>query len=68
MERRGYIDAEDFSPGYMARSMHTFPSQGDREPWINSQDYYQEAKSLPEADLGDGTLIFDNPAKRAASK
>jgi monooxygenase len=38
MKARRFIDEEDFSPGYMARSMASFPRQGDREPWSNSQD------------------------------
>ncbi len=37
MPARPWID--DFSSGYMQRVMHRFPKQGDREPWINPQNY-----------------------------
>ena len=33
---------EHFSSGYMQRHMHRFPKQGDREPWINPQDYKRD--------------------------
>ncbi len=36
MPRRPWVD--DFSAGYMARMMPSLPKQGDREPWINTQD------------------------------
>jgi hypothetical protein len=63
MKARRFIDEEDFSPGYMARSMDSFPRQGDREPWINSQDYYIEKDTLPGCELEDGVLVFDNPVR-----
>jgi len=47
MKARRFIDEEDFSPGYMARSMASFPRQGDREPWSNAQDYSMEKETLP---------------------
>ncbi len=37
MPARPWID--QFSSGYMQRMMHRFPKQGDREPWINPQNY-----------------------------
>jgi len=40
------------------RKMHLMPKQGDREPWIFSQDYYREKDTIPSADLDDGTLIY----------
>jgi hypothetical protein len=67
MKARRFIDEEDFSPGYMERSMASFPRQGDREPWINSQDYYIEKDTLPGCELEDGVLIFDNPAREPAA-
>ena len=38
------------------------PKQGDREPWINTQDYKRELRMIRRGDLQDGSLIFDNPA------
>ena len=37
------------------------PKQGDREPWVNTQDYKREVKLIAEAPLEDGSLSFDNP-------
>ena len=52
------ISADNFNPGYLTRSMHLMPKQGDRQPWIFSQDYYSERHEIPGADLEDGTLIY----------
>lgn len=56
MEARPYID--DFSSGYMARMMHKFPKQGDREPWKHSQNYMHERRMFRAASFEDGTLRF----------
>ena len=56
MPRRQWID--DFSPGYMRRAMHLMPQQGDREPWINPQDYARDRKMFREGDLDDGVLVY----------
>ena len=57
-----------FTPGYMARSMHLFPRQGDRDPWRNTQNYLQDRKIVFRDPLEDGALTFSNPdrARRAA--
>ena len=52
---------EDFSSGYMSRMMHLFPHQGDREPWINPQDYARDKKMFRHGALEDGALIFSSP-------
>ena len=57
----------DFSAGYMQRVMHRFPKQGDREPWINSQDYFRERARFAEASFDDGTLRFEQESQRSAS-
>ena len=75
MPSRLWID--DFSPGYMERVMHLFPRQGDREPWINPQDYRKDRKMFRRGELEDGALQFttapgpeeqvvSNPAVKAA--
>ena len=38
--------------------MHLMPKQGDKNPWIFTQDYNFEKKDIPEADLEDGTLKY----------
>jgi cation diffusion facilitator CzcD-associated flavoprotein CzcO len=65
MPARPWIDG--FSSGYMQREMHRFPKQGDREPWINPQNYGRDKKMIRFAPLEDGTLIFSNGARRAPS-
>ena len=61
MNGKGYIDPEDFSPGYMRRGIHRLPKQSDSGPWTNSQDYYSEKDELPNAPFDDGALEFSNP-------
>jgi hypothetical protein len=49
---------EDFTAGYMQRGMHRFPKQGDREPWINPQNYGRDKKMFRTGALDDGVLVF----------
>ncbi len=58
MPRLPWIDPDNFNPGYLMRSLHEMPKQGDREPWIFTQDYWSEKDEFPAADLDDGTLIY----------
>ena len=58
MPARPFIEPENFNAGYLTRNMHIMPKQGDREPWIFSQDYDTEKDEIPAADLEDGTLIY----------
>jgi cation diffusion facilitator CzcD-associated flavoprotein CzcO len=53
-----WVDDENFNAGYLMRSIHLLPKQGDRVPWSHSQDYYAEKDELPNADLDDGTLVY----------
>lgn len=46
----------DFSPNYIKRVLHLFPKQGDREPWLNPQDYALDKKRLGSAPIDDGVL------------
>jgi monooxygenase len=57
MPARPWID--DFSAGYMRRALHRFPMQGDRQPWINPQDYQRDKKMIRHGALEDGALIFE---------
>ena len=56
MPERPWIDG--FSAGYMARVMHKFPRQGDREPWINPQRYNADKKLFRKSPLDDGAMQF----------
>ena len=40
MVARPWIDG--FSSGYVRRAMRQFPRQGDREPWVNPQNYQRD--------------------------
>ncbi len=53
-----FIQDDNFNAGYLVRKMHIMPKQGDREPWIFSQDYYTEKDQIPNTDLEDGTLNY----------
>ncbi len=58
MAAKPFIGPADFAPGYMRRGAGRLPKQGDRDPWLNSQNYYQEKEILPQADFDDGILHF----------
>jgi cation diffusion facilitator CzcD-associated flavoprotein CzcO len=53
-----WVRPDNFNPGYLARSMHQLPRQGDRSPWLHLQDYSIDKTDLPAAALDDGSLIF----------
>ncbi len=57
MASRDWID--DFSAGYMRRVMHRYPRQGDREPWINSQDYLRERREFAEMSFDEAALRYE---------
>jgi cation diffusion facilitator CzcD-associated flavoprotein CzcO len=58
MPLRPFIEPDNFNAGYLMRSMHLLPKQGDRIPWLMSQDYYLEKDEIPVCDLDDGTLRY----------
>ena len=66
MPIRPWID--DFSAGYMRRVMHLFPRQGDREPWMNTQNFAVDKKMIANAPLEDGALIFADDKTPANSR
>jgi cation diffusion facilitator CzcD-associated flavoprotein CzcO len=59
MAKRPWID--EFSSGYVQRVLHLLPKQGDREPWLNTQNYAVGKKVIRHAPLEDGALLFSNP-------
>jgi len=60
MPERAWITA--FSSGYMQRVMHLFPKQGDKAPWLNTQNYSEDRKLILNRAIDDGVLTFSNPA------
>jgi len=63
MTARPWVD--DFSAGYFQRAADLLPRQGDREPWINCQNYTREKRLIGRAPLEDGVLRFSNPGSSA---
>ncbi len=60
---KGFIDPEDFAPGYMRRGVHRLPRQSDTGPWVNCQDYYKEKDIIPKLGFDDDVLVFSNPVE-----
>ena len=65
MQARPWIDG--FSSGYVRRAMDRFPRQGDREPWVNPQNYRSDKAMIRRGEIDDGVLQFTTPAPRASS-
>ena len=53
-----WVDPENFNPGYINRGIHLLPRQGDRQPWLHTQDYWTEKDELPAASLDDSALVY----------
>lgn len=64
MPTKPWID--DFTSGYMQRSMHLMPKQGTG-PWQNTQNYLQDKKMVRSAPIDDSALVFDNPRQQKQS-
>lgn len=56
MPQRPWID--DFPAGYMLRTMHLMPKQGDREPWVNPQLISRDKKMIVKSPVDDGVMQF----------
>lgn len=50
---------EGFSAGYMQRAMHLMPRQGDKEPWLNPQNYKKDKKLFQKTRVDDGVMRFE---------
>ena len=59
MMLKPWVDPDNFNPGYLARSLQHLPRQGEHDPWLHTQDYWSDRQTLPQADLEDGSLIFE---------
>ena len=49
---------ENFSSGYVQRALHRMPRQGDREPWLNPQNYRRDRKMFRKSPVDDGVMQF----------
>lgn len=48
----------DFASGYVQRSLHLLPKQGDRAPWRLRQNYLRDVLTIRRGGIEDGTLRF----------
>jgi monooxygenase len=48
----------DFSPGYVVRSIHTFPRAGSKAPWRLKMNYLFDLIVLSRSSVDDGTMEF----------
>lgn len=67
MNGKGFIDPDDFAPGYMRRGVHRLPKQSDQGPWVNSQDYYKEKDIIPNLAFDDDALVFSSSEDQQVS-
>jgi cation diffusion facilitator CzcD-associated flavoprotein CzcO len=58
MKVEGWIDPENFNPGYLMRSMHLMPKRGDKPEWQHTQDYWAEKTALPAIDLDGPEFVY----------
>ena len=49
---------ENFSSGYVQRAIDQMPRQGDREPWLNPQNFRRDRKMFRHSPLDDGVMRF----------
>jgi monooxygenase len=66
MVSRPWIDG--FSAGYMQRIMPMMPKQGDREPWVNPQNYGHDKKLFLKSPIDDGVMQFTRARVPAGAK
>lgn len=57
MPQRPFVDG--FTPGYLTRIMDQLPNQGDRAPWLNTQNYQHDTEQMIDAPIDDGVMQFD---------
>lgn len=58
MDRRPWMEPDDFNPGYLSRGMHLMPKLGTKPEWQISQDYLQEQEEFAAIDLTDRIFAY----------
>ncbi len=58
MERRPWIEPDNFNPGYLLRGLHLLPKQGATAEWQHTQDYMREKDVFPAIDLADEVFEY----------
>jgi cation diffusion facilitator CzcD-associated flavoprotein CzcO len=54
----GRLPLMDLSSGYIQRSAHLMPAQGDRSPWKLDQNYIVDRKVIQKSPIDDGVIRF----------
>jgi hypothetical protein len=54
----------DFQSGYVQRSLHLLPKQGDRAPWRLRQNYLRDAVMIRRGGVQDDALRFSRVRQR----
>ena len=49
---------DHLTSGYIQRAADRYPKQGDREPWINPQDYAKDKKMFRKEPVDDDVMVF----------
>ena len=62
-----WMDADNFNPGYLMRSMHLMPKRGADPIWEHSQDYWTERDILPEVQLDAEEFVYSKRRVAATS-
>lgn len=65
MEILPWMDANNFNPGYLMRSMHLMPKRGADPIWQHTQDYWKESEELPAVDLSADEFVY---SRRSAAQ
>ena len=60
-ERASLPWIQDFSAGYIERAIGIYPKQGEREPWVNPQNFKRDRVMFLQGELEDEALTFGNP-------
>lgn len=58
MAMTGWVDPDDFNPGYLNRGVDRLPKQGDKPQWRHTQDYWSDKDTFPKIDLQKGGLRY----------
>ena len=58
MDRRPWMEADNFNAGYVVRAQSRMYGQGDRQPWRGSMEYAEERSILPAASPQDDVLTY----------
>jgi len=51
----------DFTAGYVLRSIHKFPKQGNKQPWRLPMNYALDIRTLRYGPIEDGAMVFSSP-------